>query len=118
MVANQPSRHLFPTREKHVGIIADNMAEVVERTKNTMEGAVTQLRHASYVELVVSDPNVIQFNVDGIMLVHIDHVDNATPPLLRTGQLLDDNNQRVENRDIYDTPRPFVVDNRKVSDVP
>ena len=29
-----------------MGIIADDMAEVVERTKTTMEGAVTQLRTA------------------------------------------------------------------------
>ena len=32
-----------------MGIIADTMAEVVERTKNTMEGAATHLRTATNV---------------------------------------------------------------------
>lgn len=84
-----------------MGIIADDMAEVVERTKTTMEGAVTQLRKAATVELILSDPSVVQINVDGIMLVHIDHVDNAVAEPFRV------------LRGLVPEPRPVLVDNRK-----
>jgi hypothetical protein len=85
-----------------VGIIADDMAEVVERTKNTMEGAATSLRHARVVELVLSDPDVVQLNVDGIMLVHITNVDNVVPTPFRAG------------RGLPPEFPPVLVDNRKV----
>jgi len=86
-------------QEQHVGIIADTMAEVVERTKNTMEGAATHLRTATNVQLVLTDPSIVQVNVDGVMLVLIDNCQNAVSTPFRDGSA---------------EPEPVLVDNRKV----
>lgn len=66
-----------------MGIIADNMAEVVERTEGTMEGPVTLLQTADTVELVEGPDSRVQVNVDGILVLDIAVVTTVTVPSLR-----------------------------------
>jgi hypothetical protein len=54
-----------------MGIIADTMAEVVDRTQNTMEGAATTLQTATTCELVTAAGGVVHVNVDGVLALSI-----------------------------------------------
>lgn len=74
-----------------MGIIADNMAEVIERTKNTMEGAITDLRDATSVELVVNGAQV-WVNVDGVCALRVQSCPVVVTPTSKrmAGQVVSD----------------------------
>lgn len=54
-----------------MGMIADNAAEVVERTRNDLGGAMTDLRHADLIELTTGPAGQVQVNVDGVCLLNL-----------------------------------------------
>lgn len=60
-----------------MGIQADNIAEAVERSKNTMEGVINDFRTASSIELLTGPGGKVWVNVDGQCILRILHVDTV-----------------------------------------
>jgi len=58
-----------------MGISADNVAELVERSKPA--GALTDLRQAKTIELITGPGGKAWVNVDGVCLLRIQLVDNV-----------------------------------------
>jgi hypothetical protein len=54
-----------------MGIIADTMAEVIDRTQDTMEGPATTLQTANTCEMVTAAGGVVHINVDGTLALSI-----------------------------------------------
>lgn len=60
-----------------MGIQADNMAEVVTRSRNDMAGSMTDLRNAKIIELLTAPGGAVWINVDGVCALRIQHVDTV-----------------------------------------
>lgn len=56
-----------------MGIIADTMAEVVERTQSDPAGALTDLRMATSVEFLADITGKVWVNVDGVTALRVNH---------------------------------------------
>jgi len=57
-----------------MGIIADTMAEVVERSRNDMAGQAIDLRQAESVEFLTGLQGEVWVNVDGVLALRIQQV--------------------------------------------
>lgn len=60
-----------------MGMIADDMAEVVKRTQNDATGALTDLRRAGIVELLGDATGKVWINVDGVCALRVQSVDQV-----------------------------------------
>lgn len=60
-----------------MGIIADNMAEVVVRSRGELAGSITDLRTATSIELLTGPSGEVWVNVDGVCALRIAHVDTV-----------------------------------------
>jgi hypothetical protein len=78
-----------------MGIIADNMGEVVQRTQGDPAGPKTDLRHADTVEFIVSG-SVVSVNVDGHCALYIA---NAGTTLIDTSAATANVGQAVHTED-------------------
>lgn len=54
-----------------MGIQADNMAEVVERSRSDQTGSMTVLRNARIIELLTGPGGQVWINVDGVCALRI-----------------------------------------------
>lgn len=57
-----------------MGIIADTMAEAVQRSAADFAGVLTDLRQAGKVEVIADDTGKIWVNVDGVCALRIQQV--------------------------------------------
>ncbi len=60
-----------------MGIIAQDMAEAFERSKNDVSGIITDLRAAKVIELVTGPHGNVWVNVDGLCVLRIQRVETV-----------------------------------------
>jgi hypothetical protein len=59
-----------------MGMIADNMAEVIERSQGDPTGLFLELRQAGTIEFLGDEQGRVWVNIDGTLVLRIAHVDS------------------------------------------